>query len=131
MLKLSSHIFPRLALVPAWCVVTCLLAAAQPKAPPANPSPRSSRAPLSEHKIAEASVQELVRRARQAVVVITQPGRDGRSQSVGSGFVVAPDGLVVTSLHVIGEGRPVSIQLENGKRYPAAAIQAWDRKLDL
>ena len=127
MLKLSCHIFPRLTVAPACWAATCLLAAGQPKAPPANPSPPAP----SEHKIAEASIQELVRRARQAVVVITQPGRDGRSQSVGSGFVVDPDGLVVTSLHVIGEGRPVSIQLENGKRYAAAAIQAWDRKLDL
>ena len=77
------------------------------------------------------TVEELAALARPSVVVITVLGRDGKEEGVGSGFVVAPDGLIATSLHVIGEARPIFVEFANGQRYEARSIQAWDRKLDL
>ena len=90
--------------------------------PPARPEARPSR---------DKSVEALAETARQSVVVVSHFGRDGKQDGVGAGFVVSSDGLVATSLHVIGEARPISVQLANGKRYDATEIYAWDRKLDL
>jgi regulator of sirC expression with transglutaminase-like and TPR domain len=77
------------------------------------------------------SVVELTKQARPAVVVITFAGRDGKQQGLGTGFVVSPDGLIATNLHVMGEARPVTVQLADGKRYPVSVVHATDRSLDL
>lgn len=77
------------------------------------------------------TVEEIADKARSSVVVITQRGRDGSLEGVGSGFVVSRNGLIATSLHVIGEGRPIEIRFADGKKYSATEIHAWDRKLDL
>src|SRR4051794_36640115 len=52
-------------------------------------------------------VEELTTRARKSVVVISFLGRDGRPLGLGTGFVISPEGLIVTNLHVIGEARPI------------------------
>jgi serine protease Do len=77
------------------------------------------------------TVEEIADKARNSVVVITQRARDGSVEGVGSGFVVSRNGLIATSLHVIGEGRPIEIRFADGKKYSATEIHAWDRKLDL
>src|SRR6476660_2811147 len=77
------------------------------------------------------TVEEITEKARNSVVVITQRARDGSIEGVGSGFVVSRNGLIATSLHVIGEGRPIEIRFSNGDKYSATEIHAWDRKLDL
>src|SRR5262245_38910815 len=56
------------------------------------------------------SVEELAEYAKESVVVISHYGRDGSIDGVGSGFVVSSNGLIATSLHVIGEARPISVQ---------------------
>jgi serine protease Do len=77
------------------------------------------------------TVEEIADKARNSVVIITQRARDGSVEGVGSGFVVSRNGLIATSLHVIGEGRPIEIRFADGKKYSATEIHAWDRKLDL
>src|SRR6476660_5961187 len=77
------------------------------------------------------TVEEITEKARNSVVIITQRARDGSVEGIGSGFVVSKNGLIATSLHVIGEGRPVEIRFLNGDKYSATEIHAWDRKLDL
>lgn len=77
------------------------------------------------------SVEEITAKARNSVVVITQRARDGSVEGVGSGFVVSRKGLIATSLHVIGEGRPIEIRFADGAKYSATEIHASDRKLDL
>src|SRR5216117_2854980 len=79
----------------------------------------------------EKSVEALAQSTRQSVVVISHFGRDGKEDGIGAGFIVSSNGLIATSLHVIGEARPITVQLANGKRYDATEIHAWDRKLDL
>ena len=76
-------------------------------------------------------VVALSERAKKSVVVITHFGRDGKQDGVGAGFVVSADGLIATCLHVIGEARPISIQLSDGRRFDATEVFASDRKLDL
>src|SRR5262249_46494346 len=41
------------------------------------------------------------------------------------------EGLIATNLHVVGEGRAVTVELADGKRHEAIAIHAFDRNLDL
>jgi serine protease Do len=76
-------------------------------------------------------IEKLTQQTRQSVVVVTVTGRDGRQQSLGSGFIVSPDGLIATNLHVIGEARPVSVKTFGGKSYEVTAIEAFDRAADL
>lgn len=78
-----------------------------------------------------ATVEELARRIRPSVVVVSHFGRDGKQDGVGAGFVISSDGLIATSLHVIGEARPVMVKLTSGREYEVTEIHAWDRNLDL
>src|SRR6266849_10848834 len=76
------------------------------------------------------SVEQLVEKVRQSIAVITFTGRDGKRQGLGTGFVVDADGLIATNLHVIGEARPISVQLAD-KHYEVKTVHASDRLLDL
>ena len=62
----------------------------------------------------EPTVAALAERVRKSVVVVSFSGRDGKQQGLGTGFVVSPDGLIVTNLHVIGEARPIEVQFTDG-----------------
>ena len=76
------------------------------------------------------SVESVIAKSRDSVVVISQFGRDGKEDGVGAGFAIASN-LVATALHVIGESRRITVRLANGKELDASEIHAWDRKLDL
>ncbi|HZL88420.1 MAG TPA: tetratricopeptide repeat protein [Pirellulaceae bacterium] len=85
----------------------------------------------SAEEMPPATVAELARQARPSVVVISVAGRDGTQQGLGTGFVIAPEGLIATNLHVIGEARPITVQTADGKSLRVSGIRAWDRTLDL
>jgi serine protease Do len=76
------------------------------------------------------SVEHLVDKVRKSIAVITFTGRDGKRQGLGTGFVVDADGLIATNFHVIGEARPITVQLAD-KHYDVTSIHASDRSLDL
>lgn len=92
-------------------------------APAERPAPAAAAA--------QAGFEALVARVQPAVVVVRFAGRDGAPQGVGSGFVVSPDGLIATNLHVIGEARPVTVQLFDGRQFEVVSIHAHDRAHDL
>ncbi len=77
------------------------------------------------------SVEQLTERARKSVVVITQTGRDGKRVGLGAGFIISADGLIVTNFHVIGEGRPITVELADERQFNVIGIHASDRALDL
>jgi regulator of sirC expression with transglutaminase-like and TPR domain len=106
---------------PHLLAAACLLALAVPA-----PTQEKEAAPP-----AGKTVEELAKSARASVVVVRFTGRDGKQQGLGSGFIVAPDGLIATNLHVIGEARPIEVQTADGKRYPVTSVHASDRNLDL
>jgi serine protease Do len=56
------------------------------------------------------------------------PPREG--QAMGSGFIIDPEGYVVTNNHVIAEATSVAIVLEDGRRLDATVI-GRDDKVDL
>ncbi len=74
---------------------------------------------------------ELVAELKPSIVVISFAGRDGKQEGLGTGFVVSEDGLIATNLHVIGEGRPISVQFADGTKRDVIAVHASDRQLDL
>src|SRR5437660_3913173 len=95
----------------------------------ATPKPDKS-APTATFPV-DTSVEKVAAAARQAVVVITYTGREGKREGLGTGFVVGADGLIATNLHVLGEARPITVQLADGARHDVTAIHAFDRSLDL
>lgn len=74
---------------------------------------------------------EALTAALPSVVVIKHFGRDGKEDGVGAGFVISSDGLIATSLHVIGEARPIAVQFADGTQREVTEVYAWDRKFDL
>src|SRR5687768_5636293 len=79
----------------------------------------------------EQSVADLARRLRSSVVIVSHYGRDGKPDGVGAGFVVSSNGLIATCAHVIGEARPITVRLANGREHEVMEVHAWDRNLDL
>lgn len=63
-------------------------------------------------------------------------GPDGRPMSVrpteGSGFIISPDGYIMTNFHVVEAGvmGEISVRLQDGRTFPATVIGA-DRKSDI
>ncbi len=53
-------------------------------------------------------------------------GRSGRRSSagLGSGFIVRPDGVIVTNAHVVSGATRIFIALQDGTRYPARLLGA-------
>lgn len=77
------------------------------------------------------SVQQLTAMTKKSVVVVTFQGRDGERQGLGSGFIVDSRGLIATNLHVIGEARPICVELQDGRKFDVTAIEATERSNDL
>ncbi|MFO1458391.1 MAG: transglutaminase family protein [Verrucomicrobiota bacterium] len=77
------------------------------------------------------STEALAARARPSLVTLTARGRDGSGEGVGTGFVIDPSGLIATSLHVVGEARPVTARLASGEELEITGVHAFDRTSDL
>lgn len=77
------------------------------------------------------SVPEITAAARASIVTVTQIGRGGAQEALGTGFVVDKDGLVATNLHVIGRARRIQVHLADGSVHEVVAIHATDPNLDL
>jgi S1-C subfamily serine protease len=93
--------------------------------------PAAKIAPAKDTPPAVLSAKDIAARVKPALVTITFTGRDGSLDGTGSGFVVAPDGLIATSLHVIGEARPIKVQFADGRKFDVTEVHAWDRRSDL
>lgn len=123
------------------CILACGLAVPLAAAPPIELKSPRSRAksparttrnpPTNASPAATFSTEELARNSRNSLVILATRGRDGVGEGVGTGFVIDPSGLVATSLHVVGESRPVVARLVDGREIPILAIHAFDRHADL
>lgn len=80
---------------------------------------------------ADLSIEQLTAQARPSLVVLSARGRDGTGEGVGTGFVIDSSGLIATSLHVVGEARPMTARLASGQELEVIAVHAFDRHSDL
>jgi len=76
-------------------------------------------------------VQDIVRKSRDSIVVVTTEDRNGEQAGLGTGFVIDKAGLIATNLHVIGEARPIWVETRDQRRYEVLEVHASDRTMDL
>jgi serine protease Do len=99
--------------------------------------PPSTRVPLSDSR--RTAITEAVSRVSPSVVTVQVEtrervpvdmfeqffgGRSGErtSASIGSGFVVREDGVIVTNAHVVNGATALSVALRDGTTYPATIV---------
>jgi S1-C subfamily serine protease len=87
-------------------------------APRPAPPPLSDGARLDAYSEAVAGVVDLVGPA----VVRVEPQANGRPAGVGSGVIIAPDGLVLTNSHVIHGRRDARLTLSDGRVVEARVL---------
>ena len=133
------------------CVAACAAACSKTSPPPAPsaasaPSAPSIAAPPDPAPpvVGLPNFAPLVERARPAVVNIYTDSRTGRkasplvpfapkdrvSQSLGSGFIISPDGLVLTNYHVIRKASDIEVRLLDNRRFKAKVV-GKDPKTDV
>jgi len=88
--------------------------------------PKKSPTPTPE----EEGATKIVEQVKPSLVKITQLGRDG-VEGLGSGFVISADGLIVTNMHVVGQGRRLQVEMSDGRSFEVKAVHASDYHLDL
>ena len=77
------------------------------------------------------STEELAALAQRSLVSLSTAARSGRADGgLGTGFAISSN-LIATSLHVIGEGRAVTVKLADSTTTEVLAVEAWDRFTDL
>ena len=79
----------------------------------------------------EKSISQVVEEQGKAVLVVSNLGLGDSPQAVGSGFVVRPDGLVLTNYHVIENAQAVTVKLPDGREFRAQGVLGSDAELDV
>lgn len=107
----------RLLILPALWLALCPMAPGKDK--PEVPKPTLT------------SVSALTQASRPSIVTVTQYGRGGGQDALGTGFVIDKAGLIVTNLHVIGNARRLEVELSDGSKHEVTEVHATDTDLDL
>ena len=72
-------------------------------------------------------------RVQRATPAKDEPARDEPGEprrSTGSGFVIDPNGLIVTNAHVVESAGQIQVRLADGRRFPATVV-GRDNRVDL
>ena len=77
------------------------------------------------------SIPEIVAKAKPAIVEIVTIDAKGTRTTLGTGFFVSPDGLVVTNQHVIEGADSITAVGSNGTIFPLERVVAQPVGLDL
>ena len=89
--------------------------------PPAPPAERGRESPLWIDPYSQAVV-DVVERAGPAVVAIEIGAGRGSQGGAGSGFVVTPDGYVMTNSHVVSGARAIRVKTPAGETAEAQVV---------
>jgi serine protease Do len=79
------------------------------------------RPPVVPGFVPPTSLGPLVKAVRPGVVNLST-SNEGSSRSLGSGFLISPDGLVVTNNHVIERAQEIKVRLADGKELEAMLV---------
>jgi S1-C subfamily serine protease len=75
-------------------------------------------------------VEQVARSCTPSVMlIVSEGGNEGLAQ--GTGFVVSPDGLLITNYHVINGGKRLAAKSYTGGSYPVLQVVATDPKHDI
>ena len=90
--------------------------------PPLHTSEDDDRELLDAYSRAVVGVVERVAPSVVSIRVATDQRRGGGGEGAGSGFIVAPDGFVVTNHHVVENARAVTVALTDGRELEARVV---------
>lgn len=79
------------------------------------------------------SLAPLIRAVSPAVVNISAVGSEpgaGNARSLGSGFILSPDGYVVTNDHVVADAAEIRVKINDGREFTAVVV-GKDGSVDL
>lgn len=80
---------------------------------------------------AEKGIPQIFKEEGRAVIVVSNLGQGNVPQGFGSGFIVRPNGTLVTNFHVVERATAVSIQLPDGREFPVTGIVALNSDYDI
>ena len=72
----------------------------------------------------------IIKRVSPAVVTIETKAKDPMQSAIGSGFVIDPEGYVVTNDHVIAEAEKITVHFEDGTQAEAVLV-GTDKPTDI
>ena len=74
---------------------------------------------------------EIAREQSQAVVIVEPTDANGRALAQGSGFIVTPNGAIVTNFHVIRGAARIRVKLQSGDVYQTSDLIDVDQDKDI
>lgn len=75
-------------------------------------------------------IKEIAKNSK-SVVCINIKDNSGKLIAIGSGFIVTPDGTVVTNYHVIKDAYSAEAVLEDGTKYEVEGIKNYNKESDI
>ena len=122
---LSARKYHRSLLLPAWRkywlpALACVLLLA----------PLTSGTPVRIQE-RERSIADIVKSCVDAVVLVVVSDASGKEVGQGSGFIISPDGKIVTNYHVIERAHSAIVKLGNGAFFPVAGVLGTSEDDDL
>ncbi len=99
-------------------------------APTVTPTPQTATT-TSATTITGKDITSVVAEAQKTVVTITVDGASldrfspfgGSTTGIGSGIIVSSDGYILTNRHVVENATTVSVELEDGRTFPATIVK--------
>ena len=76
------------------------------------------------------SVRQIAANAQKAVATV-RAYTDGEETSLGSGFFIREDGVLVTNLHVVAGADSISVEIDSGEIYDNVYTLSIDERRDL
>jgi hypothetical protein len=76
------------------------------------------------------TTEQVVKKCSDAVVLIFVSD-SGKEIGLGSGFIISPEGKIVTNYHVIKDAQKALVKLTNGAFFPVESVLASDPAEDL
>ena len=70
------------------------------------------------------AVVQTLERTRSGVVSLRVRSRSGRGEGAGSGFLITPDGYLLTNNHVVDAGDAITVTLDDGGEHAAQRVGA-------